>query len=194
MSKIIWATREESGVFGFPSRRGLTPRGSLAVHHPENPTGSTYSSTTGLSPLKQRERQAGFPSSDKTRPDFPVPTVQGPCSRSPKRRGILIPGSSHFHTDHRNSFLIPLGLSYIEHTHTHTHTYIHIHNRTRYIQIYKYITSQEHGVHGPQRRAQRPPPPHGHAARETWVRSLGWEDPLEKGLAPHSSTLAWRIP
>ena len=29
---------------------------------------------------------------------------------------------------------------------------------------------------------------------ETWVRSLGWEDPLEKGMATHSSLLAWRIP
>ena len=32
------------------------------------------------------------------------------------------------------------------------------------------------------------------AMQETWVRSLGWEDPLEKGKAPHSSILAWRIP
>ena len=30
--------------------------------------------------------------------------------------------------------------------------------------------------------------------QETWVRSLGWEDPLEKGMATHSSILAWRIP
>ena len=30
--------------------------------------------------------------------------------------------------------------------------------------------------------------------RETWVQSLGWEDPLEKGIATHSSVLAWRIP
>ena len=30
--------------------------------------------------------------------------------------------------------------------------------------------------------------------RETWVRSLGWEDPLEKEMATHSSTLAWRVP
>ena len=30
--------------------------------------------------------------------------------------------------------------------------------------------------------------------RETWVRSLGWEDPLEKGKATHSSILIWRIP
>ena len=29
---------------------------------------------------------------------------------------------------------------------------------------------------------------------ETWVRFLGWEDPLEKGMATHSSILAWRIP
>ena len=32
------------------------------------------------------------------------------------------------------------------------------------------------------------------AMLETWVRSLGWEDPLEKGKATHSSILAWRIP
>ena len=32
------------------------------------------------------------------------------------------------------------------------------------------------------------------AMQETWVRSLGWEDPLEKGMATHSSVLAWEIP
>ena len=32
------------------------------------------------------------------------------------------------------------------------------------------------------------------AMRETWVRLLGWEDPLEKGTATHSNILAWRIP
>ena len=32
------------------------------------------------------------------------------------------------------------------------------------------------------------------AMQETWVRSLGQEDPLEKGMAVHSSTLVWRIP
>ena len=30
--------------------------------------------------------------------------------------------------------------------------------------------------------------------QETWVRSLGWEDPLEKEMATHSTTLAWKIP
>ena len=32
------------------------------------------------------------------------------------------------------------------------------------------------------------------AMHETWVQSLGWEDPLEKGTAIHSSILTWRIP
>ena len=32
------------------------------------------------------------------------------------------------------------------------------------------------------------------AVKETWLQSLGQEDPLEKGMATHSSVLAWRIP
>ena len=32
------------------------------------------------------------------------------------------------------------------------------------------------------------------AMQETWVQSLDWEDPLEKGMATRSSILAWRIP
>ena len=32
------------------------------------------------------------------------------------------------------------------------------------------------------------------AMQETWVRPLGWEDPLERGKATHSNILAWRIP
>ena len=36
-------------------------------------------------------------------------------------------------------------------------------------------------------RVNNPP-----AMRETWIRSLGWEDPLEEGMATHSSILAWR--
>ena len=38
-------------------------------------------------------------------------------------------------------------------------------------------------------RVKNPP-----AIRESWVQSLGWEDPLEKGTATHCSILAWRIP
>ena len=37
--------------------------------------------------------------------------------------------------------------------------------------------------------AKNPP-----AMQETWVQSLGWEDPLQKGTATHCSILAWRIP
>ena len=32
------------------------------------------------------------------------------------------------------------------------------------------------------------------AMQETWIRSLGWEDSLEEGMATHSSILVWRIP
>ena len=34
---------------------------------------------------------------------------------------------------------------------------------------------------------------HLSAMQVTWIQSLGWEDPLEKGMATHSSILAWRI-
>ena len=37
-------------------------------------------------------------------------------------------------------------------------------------------------------------PPAMQETQEMWVQSLGWEDPLEEGLATHSSILAWRIP
>ena len=30
--------------------------------------------------------------------------------------------------------------------------------------------------------------------QETWIQSMGWEDPLEKGMATHPNILAWRIP
>ena len=32
------------------------------------------------------------------------------------------------------------------------------------------------------------------AMQETWIQPLGWEDPLEKGMATHSNVLDWRIP
>ena len=37
-------------------------------------------------------------------------------------------------------------------------------------------------------------PPATRETQETWVLSLGWEDPLEKKMATHSSILAWGIP
>ena len=59
------------------------------------------------------------------------------------------------------------------HTHTHTHTY-----------TFTYI-----GASLVAQMAKNLP-----AVQETGVRSLGWEDPLEKEMATHSSILAWRIP
>ena len=44
------------------------------------------------------------------------------------------------------------------------------------------------GFHGGQTARNLP------AMWETWVQSLGWEDPLEEGMATYSSILAWRIP
>ena len=75
---------------GNPVDEGTTRGGTgNPVHRLENPAGSTYSSTTGLSPLQQRERQAEFPSSDKTRPEYPIPTLQAHFDLSQKWRGNL---------------------------------------------------------------------------------------------------------
>ena len=75
---------------GNPVGEGTKRRGTdTPVHHPETPAGSIHSSTRGLRPPEQLERQAEFPSSDKTRPDSPVPTLQGPCDQSQKWRRTL---------------------------------------------------------------------------------------------------------
>ena len=54
------------------------------------------------------------------------------------------------------------------------------------------LPETETGIINPSLVAQivKNPPAMG----ETWVRSLGWEDPLEEGMATHSSILAWRTP
>ena len=54
--------------------------------------------------------------------------------------------------------------------------------------IYKvFIISVTCGL-SPLQAVKNPP-----AIQETWVQSLGWKDPLEKGKATHSSILVWRI-
>ena len=58
------------------------------------------------------------------------------------------------------------------HTHTHTHTNIQLIWASLMTQTVKNLPEMQ----------------------ETQVQSLGWEDPLEKGMATHSSILAWRIP
>ena len=55
-----------------------------------------------------------------------------------------------------------------------------------YICLYKYKVHLLHLVAQTVKRLS--------AMQETWVRSLGWEDPLEKEMAAHSSILAWKIP
>jgi len=68
--------------------------GTTREHRPEKPAGSTYSSTSGLSPLKNSRGKWGFIPLHKTRPDSPVPTLQGLCdpnqtSASEVTRGTL---------------------------------------------------------------------------------------------------------
>ena len=75
---------------GNPVGEGTTRRCTdTPVHHLEKPAGSTHSSTRGLRLPEQLERQPEFHSSDKTRHDSSVPTLQGPCNWSPKPRGSL---------------------------------------------------------------------------------------------------------
>ena len=75
---------------GNPVGEGTRRRGTdTPMHLLETPAGSTHSLSRALRPPERLERQAEFRYSDKTRPDSPVPTLQGPCGRSPKRRGSL---------------------------------------------------------------------------------------------------------
>ena len=51
-----------------------------------------------------------------------------------------------------------------------------------------YLFEEDHGASQVAQLVKNPP-----AMRETWIQSLGWEDPLQKGMATHSSILAWRV-
>ena len=63
-----------------PFDEGTTLRGTdTPGYRPEKPAGTTHSSRSDLSPRERLERQAEFHYSDKTRPDSPVPTLQGPA-------------------------------------------------------------------------------------------------------------------
>ena len=75
---------------GNPVGEGTKRRGTdTPMHLLETPAGSTHSLSRALRPPERLERQAEFRYSDKTRPDSPVPTLQGPCGRNPKRRESL---------------------------------------------------------------------------------------------------------
>ena len=75
------------------------------------------------------------------------------------------------------------------HTHTYTYTYIGI-----YIYTYMYVcvcvcVCVNIYVGLPMTQMVKNLP----VMQETWVRSLGWEDPLENGMAAHFNFIAWRI-
>ena len=82
------------------------------------------------------------------------------------------------------------------HTHTHMHIYtytsmhiyISMHTYTYVYIYYMYFTYTCRASLVAQTVKNLP------AMKETWVQSLGWEDPLKKGMATHPSILAWRIP
>ena len=61
-----------------------------------------------------------------------------------------------------------------------------LHKRELRFIVFKYIVFKTSLV---ARTVKRPS-----TMQETWVQSLGWEDPLEKEMAIHSSTIAWKIP
>ena len=61
--------------------------------------------------------------------------------------------------------------------------------RVSLIDLYAKTVIRQHEASPVAQLVKNPP-----AMRETWVCSLGWDDPLEKGTATHSSILAWRMP
>ena len=82
-----------------------------------------------------------------------------------------------------------------ERNHTHIHTQAHMHTETclAHVEI-KGWPKLSDIYFGPKRASLVAQPVKNLPAMwETWVRSLGWEDPLEEGTATHSSILAWRI-
>ena len=76
------------------------------------------------------------------------------------------------------------------HTHTHTHTFFFIFFSIMvYLWILNIVLCAIQWASLVVQMVKNPP-----AMQETWVQSLSQEDPLEKGMATHSSILAWRIP
>ena len=73
--------------------------------------------------------------------------------------------------------------------HTHIHTLKHIVNLGKIKNKRGKTITVPHGPSLVAQSVKNMP-----AMQQTWVRSLGWEDPLEKEKATHSSILAWRIP
>ena len=77
------------------------------------------------------------------------------------------------------------------HTYIFIYTHIYIYIYTAYTHTHTYIYIYTHILYGASLVTQKVEDPP--AMCETQVRSLRWEDPLEKGMATHSSILAWKI-
>ena len=71
----------------------------------------------------------------------------------------------------------------------HSPSLAYLHNCGAIRRTYNYPQTKGGGTSQVAQWVKNPP-----AMQETQVQSLGWEDPLEEGMATHSSILAWRIP
>ena len=69
----------------------------------------------------------------------------------------------------------------------HVYTYMYSANNSNYL-VFRAKKKKNYSFPGSSDSTELP------AMKETWVGYLGWEDPPEKGMATHSSILAWRIP
>ena len=77
-----------------------------------------------------------------------------------------------------------------KYTHAHTYKECRLKKSWKLNKFYKFISSNVSMLGFPDSSEIKNPP----AMQETWVQSLGWEDPLEDGVTTHSNILAWRIP
>ena len=80
------------------------------------------------------------------------------------------------------------------HTHTHTHTSTYLSICIYFFRFFSLTTWMGYPLQYSWASLVAQLAKNLPAIRETWVRFLGWEDPLEKGTSTHSSILAWRIP
>ena len=202
---VFLDTRSEGTVTKTPSRPAHTQVLSFCV----------FSSVTSLS-FDLSRGWGGTISQPLGRPELWLPCLPLPPRRPPRLRIPLPSVTSQETRGTLQSFLQPRAL-YTQpqsnthpyrhihsHTHTHTHTLINTHShshidthtcsRLTHICTFTHSHTLLHTItrnHTASLVAQvvKNPP----TMRETWVQSLGWEDPLEESTTTHSSILAWRM-
>ena len=117
MDRGAWRALEKNPLHGHLFEGNPVGEGTdlsstdIPVHRPETPAGFTHSSTRGLWPPEQLERQAGFPSSDKWQFAHPQPLSllqRGLAPRSKgKARAELRPARRQARLPHSRSLLLP---------------------------------------------------------------------------------------